>query len=485
MKGLAVLVFFLAGLPGFGANKPNVLFISIDDLNDWIGCLNGHPQALTPNIDALAARGILFTNAHCASPACNPSRAAIFTGQMPDKTGVWNNDSGSIYKNKPDAVHLPTTFSQAGYQTLGTGKLLHGKSDKNFDTYHTVEQRWSPFTRKDVEYTDKELPSKGTNNPVKTIRHREQTFQIPLNRMPSDRNPNKKSGESFDWGTFGLPDSDYGDTKITDWAIDRIEEDSDQPAFLGVGYYRPHIPLWAPARFFERFNNEPGKLPPFQKDDLDDLGPLAQKWAREAVTAGLHSSVLKHNQWTKAVEAYLACTTYVDHEIGRLLKALDQSDQAEDTLIVLWSDHGWHLGEKDHWGKWTGWERSTKVPLIIVPPRNSAADFAKGGSRCHQPVSLIDLYPTLVELCQLKNPGSLDGTSLVPLLKKPARKTNRKVLTAFDQGNHSIRSERWRYIRYTDGSEELYDLKNDPNEWTNLAGRSDLKSVIEELTGKR
>ena len=192
--------------------------------------------------------------------------------------------------------------------------------------------------------------------------------------------------------------------------------------------------------------------------------------ASSCTAAGSHATVVKYDQWRQAVEAYLACVTYVDYEIGRLLDALDQSKYAENTAIVLWSDHGWHLGEKEHWGKWTGWERSTRVPLIIVPPKSAAGRFAKAGSRCDQPVGLIDLYPTLTELCEVAAPGVLDGESLLPLLRDPDTLTGRQLVTKFDQGNVSIRTDQMRYIRYADGSEELYDLKKDPNEWKNLSG---------------
>jgi arylsulfatase A-like enzyme len=449
--------------------KPNVLFIAVDDLNDWIGCLGGHPQALTPNMDRLAARGVLFTNAHCAAPACNPSRAAVFSGLMPEKTGIWSNQSGSIGKKMPDLTYLPQAFSKVGYRTLGTGKLLHRSASKLFDDYFSTEQRWSPLIKKAVQYTDAELPSKGSDSPKQIAKHNGREYTLPLNRMPSDRNPDKKDGESFDWGAWDVPDGEFGDTKITNWAIEQIEKAGDRPLFLGVGYYRPHIPLWAPARFFERFKERPAELPPFKPNDLDDVSDVAKKWAIEAVTAGSHATTVEHDQWRAAVEAYLACTTYVDYEIGRLLDALDRSELAENTVIVLWTDHGWHLGEKQHWGKWTGWERSTKVPLMIVPPKSQSTEFAEAGSRCGQPVGLIDLYPTLAELCAVDAPADLDGVSLVPLLETPTTKTGRKLVTTFDPGNVSARSERHRYIRYADGSEELYDLESDPNEWTNLA----------------
>jgi arylsulfatase A-like enzyme len=465
--------------PAYADERPNVLFIAVDDLNDWVGSLDGHPQAETPNLDRLAARGVLFTNAHCAAPACNPSRAAIFSGRMPDVTGVWSNRSGSLDRLYPNARLLPMAFSQSGYQTLGTRKLLHSGGKAAFHEYFSMEQRWSPLEKKAVEYTEKELPTKGTDNPRHVVKDsRGKTIILPLNRMPSDRRPNEKSGESFDWGPFDVPDSDFGDTQITNWAIEKMKKGFDKPFFLGVGYYRPHIPLWAPKKYFERFSDSPGKLPPVKVDDLDDLSETARKWALEAVTAGSHATVVKHKQWRAAVEAYLACVTYVDYEIGRLLDALDRTTFSDNTVIVLWSDHGWHLGEKQHWGKWTGWERSTKVPLIVVPPRKLADRFAPAGSRCAQPVGLIDLYPTLAELCGAAAPDKLDGQSLVPLLRDPERPTGRTVVTTFDPGNVSLRTEHWRYIRYADGSEELYDHSKDPNEWDNLAGRSEHQPVM-------
>ena len=472
-----------------GAERPHVLFIAIDDLNDWIGCLRGHPQALTPHMDRLAARGILFTNAHCVAPACNPSRAAVFSGRMPEVTGVWSNQSGSLARRHPEARLLSTAFAESGYRTCGAGKLLHSRGGKSFGEYFGVSQRWSPLTKEAVKYTRKELPSKATANPRHLTRDSlGRKVALPLNRMPSDRKPTLTDGESFDWGGWEVPDTDFGDTRITDWAIGKLKERERDPLFLAVGYYRPHIPLWAPKRFFDRFKDDPGKLPPVKGVDLNDLGEMGRKWAREAVTAGSHATVVEYGQWQAAVEAYLACTTYVDYEIGRLLKALDQSAMGEDTWIILWSDHGWHLGEKEHWGKWTGWERSTRVPLIVVPPRAQAVEFAAGGLRCHQPVSLLDLYPTLVELCSLKGPGTLDGQSLEPLLREPSQSTGRVVTTTFDRGNISLRGERWRYIRYASGEEELYDLKADPNEWSNLASRPEhattLKRFAARVSGK-
>lgn len=455
------------------APRPNVLFIAVDDLNDWIGCLQGHPQTLTPHIDALAARGVLFTNAHCASPACNPSRAAIFSGRAPQHTGVWSNDSPQLLRQHPDILAIPRAFEQAGYTTLGTGKLLHGGGKDNrelFQHWFNPEQRWSPFTSAAVAYTPQELPSKGSSHPRHMARLPSgESIELPLNGLPSDRQPNSVGGESFDWGPLPIDDAQMGDTQITDWAIDRLRTlERTTPFFMGVGYYRPHIPLFAPAKYFEPFPLEAIQLPPHSLDDLTDLSPTGRRWALEAVTAGSHATVVQGQQWSAAVRAYLACVHYVDHELGRLIAALDASPQADNTWIFLWTDHGWHLGEKQHWGKWTGWERSTRVPLMVVPPLKQAQHFAAAGARCPSPVSLLDLYPTLVEVCRLTGPEILDGQSLVDLLRDPALETGRAVVTSFDQGNLTVRDARYRYIRYADGNEELYDHRDDPHEWHNL-----------------
>ncbi|MFP6763847.1 MAG: sulfatase, partial [Planctomycetaceae bacterium] len=466
-------------------SRPNVLFIAIDDLNDWVGCLDGHPQARTPNLDRLAERGMLFTNAHCASPACNPSRAAVFSGRMPWKTGVWSNRSKKLLQRYPDMQVLPRAFSRSGYVTMGTGKLMHSGKTANramFEHHFDVEQRWSPFTRDAVQYTQAELLSKGSKNPRHVVAVPGLPAVIlPLNRMPSDRRPDSDSGESFDWGPLEVPDSTMGDAQITDWAIRQLKSRHDRPFFLGVGYYRPHIPLWAPRKYFDRFSEAPGRLPPVRTEDLHDLSETARKWAIEPVTAGLHATVAEHDQWQAAVEAYLACTTFVDHQVGRLLEALDNTDTGHNTVIVLWSDHGWHLGEKQHWGKWPGWQRSTRVPLIIAPPQEDADRFAPGGTRCDQPVSLIDLFPTLADLCGVPISPDLDGQSLLPVLRDPGARLRPGVMTSFDQGNVSFRTQHWRYLRYADGSEELYDHRKDPREWKNLAADPASAPVLTEL----
>lgn len=467
--------------------KINVLMIAVDDLNDWIGCLNGHPQTHTPNLDRLAQQGVLFSNAHCPSTACNPSRAAIFSGQWPWKTGVWNNKSPRLFTQHPDITVLPRLLNDNGYQTFGCGKLMHSSSVANrlmLEDSYNPEQRWSPFSREAVRYLDSEQGSKGSRNPkhLATL-YSGDIVRLPVNRMPSDRNPAKRDGESFDWGGMPVSDDAMGDTLITDWAIGKIQEmNHSAPFFLGVGYYRPHIPLFAPQQYFERFEEEEVILPKVKSTDLEDLSDAGKRWALEADTAGLHSTVLEYEQWSAAVKAYLACTTYVDRQIGRLMDCLSQSDAATNTVVVLFSDHGWHLGEKQHWGKWTGWERSTRVPLIIVPPLSQSSRNYKRGLVCDAPVNLIDLYPTICDLCELGHDLDLDGQSLRPLLQDVDSALAREFsLSVFDQGNYSLRNQRFRFIQYADGSEELYDMTQDPAEWNNLASAVEYEPVIERF----
>ena len=484
LSHLPCLVFLLVGFfcPQHVEAKPNVLFIAIDDLNDWVGCFGGHPQAITPNIDQLAKRGIRFTNAHCAAPLCGPSRTAIFTGRQPFRTGMYNNNDKGWYKKHKKVRLFPKVIEAGGYATYGTGKLLHSGSKGLFQNEYYTGQRWSPFPSKEVNYTKAELSSKGSANPRHVVRLGQREYVLPFNRMPSDRSPNDPKGESFDWAALDVPDNAMGDGKITDWAIGELKKhEASKPFFMAVGYYRPHIPLYAPKKYFDLYGGMDIKLPPVQKDDLKDLSPTGRKWALEAATAGSHATTVKHDQWQAAVKGYLACVTFVDAQVGRLLAQLEARGQAKNTWVILWSDHGWHLGEKQHWGKWTGWQRSTRVPLVVVPPAESKDIYALG-AECDKPVGLIDLYPTLLDICNLPKVARLDGVSLRSMLENPRIASDRLVVTTFDKGNHALSGTRWRYIRYQDGSEELYNRKDDPNEWENLASRKEHASVRERFS---
>ena len=471
LRHLAVVAcsFALSSLHAQTAAKPNVLMIAVDDLNDWIGCMKGHPQARTPNMDRLASRGVLFTNAHCAAPVCLASRTAVFCGRYPDQTGVFSNWGKTQGKPPAKALQLPLHLASAGYETLGTGKLYHGNGAAFFDHYYDTEQRWSPFTQEIATYTDDELPSKGTESPRHVIKGGPggRDWVLPLNGLTSERNADRKEGESFDWGPVAVKDEEMGDTRITDWAMQQLTSPRTKPLFLGVGYYRPHIPLFAPQQDFDTLPPvDQIILPEVKAEDLDDVGTCARQLALDPLTAGTHDLVVKHHQWREAVRAYLACVTFVDRQLGRLIEKLDVSPLADNTWIILWGDHGWQLGDKQHWGKWTAWRQATRMPLIIVPPRSQQASR---GKICAEPVSLVDLYPTLIELCSLLPKEGLSGVSLAPQIANPDLKTDRAVLTTIDPGNHVITTHDWRYLRYANGNEELYDTAHDPHEWTNLA----------------
>lgn len=403
--------------------RPNVLFLAIDDLNDWTGFLRGHPQASTPNLDRLASRGVVFDRAYCAAPACNPSRTALLTGIRPSTSGVYLNPQ-PWRAAMPDAVTLPQHFMAAGYEVLGGGKIFHGPFND--------PASWH-------QYFDRPSDPKPEGTPV--------------NGIPRTAH--------FDWGPVDVPDESMGDHQVVDWAIEQLSQDRAAPLFLAVGLYRPHLPWYVPKSYFDAFPIETIQRPQVPDDDLDDLPPAGIAMARPE---GDHRKVLEHEQWDLAVQGYLASIAFADHQVGRLLDALDRSPIAENTIIVTWGDHGWHLGEKQHWRKFALWEEATRVPLLITAPGVGAV-----GVRCDRTVSLMDLYPTLIELCGLPERPELEGRSLAPLLREPSRSWEHPALTTHGRGNHAVRSERWRYIRYRDGSEELYDHEADPMEWRNLA----------------
>jgi len=406
---------------------PNILFIAVDDLNDWIGVLGGHPQAHTPNIDKLARRSVLFTNAHTTAPACNPSRVAIMTGLYPVTSGIylnaqpWRPVLGQV-------VTLPQYFREKGYQALRAGKIYHGA--------YPDSASW-----------DEAFPSKTKvkpNDPSPSL--------LPVNGIPDTKH--------FDWGKLEVNDDQMGDTQVANWIIDKLNARYETPFFLAAGIFRPHLPWYVPEKYFDRYPLKSIQLPAYIEKDLEDIPAAGIAMARPDHD---HKNVVDYDQWEKAVQGYLASIEFADVQVGRIIDALDQSEYKDNTIVVLWSDHGWHLGEKDHWRKFSLWERSTRVTFMIMAPGLTNT------GKVSKPVSLIDIYPTLVDLAGLPEKQNIDGISLRPLLESEDAAWNRPSLTTHGRGNHSIRDDRWRYIRYADGSEELYDHNDDPNEWHNLA----------------
>lgn len=421
---------------GGGGKRPNVLFIAVDDLNDWVGCLGGHPDARTPNIDRLAARGLLFERAYCPAPLCNASRASLLTGFHPSSTGVYRNSHLWRKAEKlRDAVTLPRYFMDNGYHVVGGGKIFHGgQGDPG---------SWHAYFSSGGFPKPTSLPGSGI-----------------------------KGLGNVDWGAVDAPDGALKDTQVADWAARELLKKHDKPFFIACGIFRPHLPWYAPRKYFDRFPADKITLPRVKENDLADVPPIARRWANRDI----HKKIVDNGKWREAVAAYLACGNYADMCIGRVLDALDKSPEKDNTIVVFWCDHGWHLAEKLHWKKFALWEEANRTPFIMVAPGTT-----KPGMRCGRTVSLLDIYPTLIELCGLTAKPELDGASLAPLLLRPDALRERPAVMTYQYGNHSVRSERWRYTRYVDGTEELYDHDKDPQEWENLAGRSDLAPVKKKL----
>jgi arylsulfatase A-like enzyme len=417
------------------ADQPNVLLIAIDDLNDWVGPLKGHPQVQTPHMDRLAARGTTFLNAHCQSPLCNSSRTSLLTGRRPSTTGIYG--LAPWFRNVErlkDYVTLPQHFKAAGYQTLTTGKIYHGG-------YPPRKQRAAEF--------DEWGPGAGVG-----ARPKEKLVTTPMGNHPL-----------VDWGVFPHKDEDKGDWKVASWAVDRLTElpkrEEKKPFFLACGFFLPHVPCYATQKWFDLYPNADLQLPPILQTDRKDT-PDFSWYLHWTLPEPRLSWLQETGQLKPLVRAYLASISFVDSQVGRVLDALEASGEMDNTIIVLWSDHGWHLGEKAISGKNSLWERSTRVPLIFAGP-GVAAD-----AKCNKPAELLDLYPTLAEMCGLPKQRQLEGHSLVPQLKDANAAREWPAITTHNADNHGVRSERYRYIRYADGSEELYDMQKDPNEWKNM-----------------
>ncbi len=473
MKSLLTL-FAISALFGGHAlaaeSRPNVLFIALDDLNDWIGCLGGHPQTLTPNLDRLAASGVLFRNAYTAAASCNPSRTAVFSGLPPHRSGLYRNQQ-KLREVLPEAELLPRYFSRHGYWSAGSGKMLHYVIDPpSWDDYFPDKAKDDPFPR--TFYPKKRpvnLPRAGDWQYVET-----------------------------DWAALNVSDEQFGgDWAVTQWIGEQLKAQNatsalaenegakrrlkSQPLFLACGIYRPHEPWFVPKKYFEPFPLDRIELPPgYKADDVDDLPAEGQRIARNRYFAHIQSQ----GQWKRAIQAYLASIHFADAMLGRVLDALDRSPQRDNTVVVLWSDHGWHLGEKEHWQKYTGWRAGARVPLMIRVPKGAPGlpEGTTPGSVCDRPVSLVDLFGTLTDLCGLPAKPDIASRSLVPLLRDPQAEWSHAALTHLDRPqNYALSTQRWRYLHYFDGGEELYDLDTDPHEWTNLADKAEHAAKLAEM----
>lgn len=425
------MLMLAADRPATAADKPNVLFIAVDDLNHWVGHLGRNPQTRTPNIDRLAKLGVAFTRANCAAPSCNPSRAALMSGLRPSTTGVYDNGQDWT-PVVPYEQTLTTQFLKAGYNVFGAGKIYHGSAHR--------DPEWT-------DYFSDQGPKK-------------------LNRHPDAVN-NGVGGIAF--APLANPDEDMPDYKVVSYGIKQLQASHDKPFFLAVGLVKPHMPWSVPKKYYDMFPLDSIELPPHKAGDLDDIPEAGIKMAKPQ---GDHAQMLKSGRWKEAVQAYLAAIAFCDAQVGRLLDALERSPHRDNTIVVFWSDHGWHLGEKEHWRKFALWEEATRSVFIWKVPGVTQPE-----SVCQRPVDHMSIYPTLCDLCGIATPAHVEGASIRKLLADPNAAWDRPALTTFHLNNHSLRSEQWRYIRYADGSEELYNHDNDPYEWTNVAADPNYASV--------
>mgnify|MGYP002623390674 FL=1 len=436
---------FTPGAPRGGENPPplNVIFITVDDLNDWVGFLGGYEgTVMTPNLDALAQRGVWFTRAYVASPVCNSSRICTLTGLRSSTSGLYDNGMAWRYPLR-NVVTLPEHFRNQGYYVVRSGiKVFHTADPTHWDQYFDCGNEPRP--------------------PVVPATGLQALQQYGVDFAPIDQ-----------------PDSDFVDYKTATYCEQFLSAPQSEPFMLCVGMKLPHGPFYAPRPYFDMYPLESIVLPNVNPNDLNDIPPYGIIYANGAPGNPLNTAIMGNNIWPNIVQAYLACTTFLDVQIGRIMNALNASSYANRTVIVFWSDNGYHLGEKTHWGKSTLWEESSRIPMIVVAP-----GVTPNGQACHRPVTTLDIYPTLIELCGLPPKPELNGSSLVPLLQDPSMPWAVPAIMNYRRNNNTIRTEDWRYVRYLDNREELYDEVNDPYEWTNLAGNASYAGVKSQLASQ-
>jgi len=447
VTGLLMLMFFTI----MAAEKPNVIFIAVDDLNDWEGFM-GNNQIITPNMDALASQGVFFKSAHCQYAVCGPSRASVLSGMYYHSLGFGIESSlqqkdKAVYEavKEKGSLLIYEYFAKYGYKTMAAGKLLH---------HHVPE---------------------GTVD----VSHGRGSWDFNY-----DENGNKKRLNWFgskgllDWGPISKEEHEMSDYKAAEWAVDLLSQEHDKPFFLMTGFLRPHTPLYIQQKYLDLYPLDQIKLPPYKSDDYNDIPKAAESlWNSYPST----SWAIENKQWRKMLQAYMGCITFTDTQIGKILDALENSPYKDNTIVVLWSDHGFHMGEKDRFQKHTAWDRSTKVPMIIMDPRRTREQGTSNSVEAN--VELIDIYPTLLELCGLPDNKMLEGRSLLPLIENPELEWNYPAYT-FRRGKYAtVKYGTYRFIEYFDGSRELYNHANDPNEWDNLAGDETYKEIIEEMYG--
>lgn len=427
--------------------KPHVLFIAIDDLNDWVGDFDGHAQAQTPNLDRFCKEGcIVFQNAHCPGPVCGPSRSALLSGFYPSRSGVYGNSQNMLESNLVKTyATLPEYFSKNGYTARSMGKIFHRHATENgADSGHWAFDEWFP-TKGGGGADRKHITSRNRN--------------LIDGKPAPDSEYTRRGGSEFAWGPTSGPKEEMKDYRTAQWAADQLKQGSEKPLFLAVGLSKPHLPFFVPQEFFDLYPSATTKSNPRREDDLADI--LTPSGKTKFGPTDDYLWLKQNGLVNEATRAYLAASSFADCCLGVIFDAIEESPMRDNLIVVVWGDHGWHLGEKLRYRKATGWREATRVPLMIRTPE------MKSMRQCNGVVNLIDLYPTLIEYCGLPAKPELDGTSIMSLLRDPRTKWNQPTKTIFGDGNASIQDANWHFIRYKDGTEELYDLKQDPMEWEN------------------
>lgn len=422
------------------ADRPNILFISVDDLNDFPTFSGRYPDAKTPNMDRLASRGMVFEKAHCQFPLCGPSRASVMSGFLPSTLGYDDHMKDEAVQNRSRQLGsklLHAYFAEHDYETLAVGKIFHHHVPRGSVDASGGRGKFDEGTGK-----------------LRKHWHQE--------------------GTSTDWAMAPERDEQLPDHGAAQWAVDQLARKHDQPFLLMVGFLRPHVPWYAPKKWFDLYDRDEITLPPFEKHDLDDVPDIAKEISILEQMPRTEWAIA-HDQWRNIVHAYLACISFADHQVGKVLDALEASPYADNTIIVLWSDHGYHMGEKNTFQKQSLWERSSHVPLVFAGPGVEA------GTRCNRVVSLLDLYPTLVAMCNLPPNQKNEGRSLLPLIENPEKDWPYPAIVGWKNDSFAVQNERYRYIQYGDGSEELYDHRNDLDEINNLAGHSGFEMIRRDM----
>lgn len=504
-------------------SPPNILLVICDDLNDSVQGMGGHPQALTPNMDRFAKSAVRFSNAHSNSPLCGPSRASLWTGLYPHTTGYYGRDQNdNHWRNNPvmkNTVTLFEHFERSGYRLYGTGKIFHNNqaTKQLFDRPDRSNGFGQPMSYGPYPWDGKSdwpwllrhpsMPQPWGVNVFETF--------APLSDVPVvEPDPAKGTPGFSGWWDKGGP-FHYSDREDRDqmpdelsaeWAISQLEEHGSGPFFMTVGFVRPHSPWIVPEEYFDLFPLDEVELPPYLEDDLLDVPNIfletkySESNGQGDKMTRLRDAYEGEEGWKRWIQGYLASVAFVDAQFGRVLTALEKSSHRENTIVILTSDHGYHMGEKDWLFKLTTWEESTRVPLVLRPARSKTA-----ASAIDHPVSLVDLYPTLIDLCGLSpDPNSggntlpLDGHSLRSFLGISETQAWRGPEVALsciygeypvgrdeagkvEEQHFTVRSRDWRYVLCNNGEEELYDHRSDPHEWQNLAKEDAYKSTKARL----